>query len=300
MNAVVKTDARPRKNYEEAIACVEERFSKTAEGLHFDREKIFAMQMLMKNEYNMKVANGNPMSVQLAMLNCAATGLSLNPAHGYAYLVPRDSAIVLDISYKGLLRIATDTGSILWGRAEVVHAADTFTYRGPAEAPVHEANPFAKDRGDIVGAYCIAKTRDGDILTEVMSLAEIEKIRGKSTAYTKSKSGPWVEFFSEMCRKAVIKRAQKTWPHSERTDKLLEAIDLANTAEGGYTLDAQPAALVTEAQAATLREWIEVSGVDPAELLALYDVETVEALPRLRYNEVLATLKSKESTHVDH
>lgn len=296
----VPKQAPALKPYEMAIAKVEERFAQTAEGLTYDREKIFAMQALMKTDFAMETANKNPMSVQLAMLNVAATGLTLNPAYGLAYLVPRDKAIVLDISYKGLLRIATDTGSILWGRAEVVYAADTFTYNGPAAAPVHQANPFAKDRGEVIGAYCIAKTIDGDILTEVMDLAELEKIRGKSDLYKNRKSGPWVEWFVEMCRKAVIKRAQKTWPHSERTEKLLDAIELVNAAEGGYTLDAQPVATITEAQAATVREWLETAGVGAGEVLALFDVETVEALPRLRYNEVIATLKAKAGGNANH
>jgi recombination protein RecT len=291
---------RTLKPYESAIAKVEERFAATAEGVTYDREKIFAMQALMKTDFAMNTANSNPMSVQLAMLNVAATGLTLNPAYGYAYLVPRDKAIVLDISYKGLLRIATDTGSILWGRAEVVYERDSFTYNGPAAAPVHQANPFAKDRGEIIGAYCIAKTRDGDILTEVMDVTELEKIRSKSSAYTKSQSGPWIEWFAEMCRKSVIKRAQKTWPHSDRTDRLMNAIEVANEGEGGYTLDSQPAATISDDQAAKVREWIEAAQVDPVEFLRLFDVEAVEAIPRLRYTEVLATLKGKAGGNADH
>jgi hypothetical protein len=117
---------RELKPYESALAKAADDFAKTADGLNYDREKIFAMQALMKNEFSMATANKNPLSVRLAMLNVAATGLTLNPAYGYAFLVPRDGAIVLDISYKGLLKIATDTGSIVWGRADVVYEADDF------------------------------------------------------------------------------------------------------------------------------------------------------------------------------
>ena len=56
--------------------------------------------------------------------------------------------------------------------------ADTFVYHGPATAPDHRSEPF-KERGEAVGAYCIAKTSDGDILTEIMPRDEIEKIRSK-------------------------------------------------------------------------------------------------------------------------
>lgn len=204
----------------------------------WDSESVFAMQLIMKNDYAMQVANQNPTSVKLAMYNAASTGLTLNPANGYAYLVPRDRAIKLDISYKGLIKIATDTGSVEWARAEVVHENDMFEYNGPAEKPLHKCKPFAGERGEIVGVYCIAKVASGDVLTEIMDRAEVEKVRNKSDAWVKKKAGPWAEWFSEMCRKAVIKRAQKTWPYTDRSDRLAKAIEIANDAEGGYTFDA--------------------------------------------------------------
>lgn len=226
--------------YEDGIISAKDDFQKLAPAnLNYGDEEIFAIQMLTRNPYSLKVANGNPRSVQFAMINVASTGLTLNPAMGYAYLVPRDNSIVLDISYKGLIKIATDAGSIKWVRAECVHEHDDFTYYGPAAAPTIVTNPF-KPRGEIVGAYCIAKTLDGDILTEAMDLDAILKVRNASTAYTKGgegNRGPWEAYFSEMCRKAVIKRARKTWPYSDQNERLAKAVEIANEAEGGYTFD---------------------------------------------------------------
>jgi len=235
MNAIAKFH-----QYEIAIQDSRERFEALAGGhLNYGDEEIFAMQMLTKNDFAFKTANANPRSVQLAMVNVASTGLTLNPAMGYAYLVPRDGAIALDISFKGLIKIATDTGSIAWARAECVHESDKFTYHGPAAMPAIVADPF-RERGAIIGAYCIAKTADGDILTEVMDLKAIHEIRAKSTAYTRGtagRKGPWEDFFSEMCRKAVIKRARKTWPYTDRDGRMAKAIEIANQAEGGYTFE---------------------------------------------------------------
>jgi recombination protein RecT len=191
----------------------------------------------MKTDYAMKVANENSQSVHLAMINVGSTGLTLNPANGYAYLVPRDGQIVLDISYKGLIKIATDSGAIVWARADVVYSADTFVYHGPASIPDHQADPFKTDRGDIIGVYCIAKTKDGDILTETMPMKELAKIRDKSMAYAKKKAGPWVDWFEQMAKKAIIKRASKTWPYTN--DKLAQVIEVANDAEGGYEFDSE-------------------------------------------------------------
>lgn len=226
--------------YQEAIASSKTKFVGIANSEKaYDVESMFAMQMLMKNDFSMKTANNNPRSVRLAMINVASTGLTLNPANGYAYLVPRDGAIVLDISYKGLIKIATDAGSVEWARADLVYSADEFVYSGPAVIPQHKANPFSGNRGEVIGAYCIAKTHSGDILTEVMDLAEIEKIRSKSTAWVKGqqgRKGPWEEWFDQMAKKAIIKRASKTWPYTDRSERLGQAIEIANESEGGYTL----------------------------------------------------------------
>lgn len=237
--------------YERAISASKARFEKISDAalVSYDRESLFAMQHLIKSDYAMKIANQNPTSVLVAMANVASTGLTLNPAYGLAYLVPRDGAIRLDISYKGLLQIATDTGSILWGRADVVYANDKFTYRGPAEAPSHEADVFSKDRGEIVGAYSIAKTHTGDILCGVMTLDELDTVRGKSEAWkrgSEGKRGPWEDFPEEMCKKSVIKRDQKTWPKTDRSQRLQEAVAIANEAEGGYVFEHQapPANLI--------------------------------------------------------
>lgn len=298
MNDVIRAEDAPKRAllpYESAIEKARERWEGAAAeaGLNYEAEKNFALQALTKTKFAMETANNNPLSVHFAMLNLATTGLSLNPALKLAYLVPRAGAIVLEISYIGLLRIATDCGAIRWGRAQEVYEGEEFIYRGPASAPVHTSNPFKREGREIIGVYCIAKTSDGDILCDVMDRAELEKIRSKSDAYTRSKSGPWVEWFSEQCKKAIIKRAWKTWPQSDRMERLAQAIEIANASEGGYTLDAEPVECVNEMQAATLREWIEAAGVDAQQFLRLYDVDTVEALPRLRYAEALSTLKGK-------
>jgi recombination protein RecT len=299
--AVAETEQQdaPRKAarniapYQRAIANSKERFAKIAgELVDYEKESVFAAQALMKTDFAMKVANSNPTSVHLAMINVASTGLTLNPANGYAYLVPRDGSIVLDISYKGLIKIATDCGAILWARADVVHENDEFVYHGPAMAPEHRAQVF-RDRGELIGCYCIAKTADGDILTEIMGRDEIEKIRGKSDLYARKKSGPWVEWFTQMVKKAVIKRASKTWPYTDRMQRLMDAIDLANQAEGGYTLEGEAEALVSEEQAATLRDWIESTGTDLKAFCGLYGVEAVASIPATKYQAALSLLKRK-------
>jgi len=199
--------------------------------LVWNSEANFAMQAIHKNQYNLKAFQNNPDSLRDAIINVASIGLSLNPATSYAYLVPRDGSICLDIGYQGFIKIATDTGSIMWAKADVVYESDKFEYNGPAKIPTHSANPFSKDRGEVIGVYCIAKTCEGDYLIETMTEKEIQDIKAKSPSANSSYS-PWNTFPNEMMKKAVIKRASKTWPKTEKHDRLQKVIEHVNQEEG--------------------------------------------------------------------
>lgn len=211
-------------------------------GIVFAREAEFAIQALCSSEYALRIAKENPQSVRDAVTNIAAIGISLNPAKKQAYLVPRKGAICLVISYMGLLDLAIQSGSILWGQAEMVFESDTFTLNGYDQPPEHKRNPFSKERGPMVGVYSVVKTRDGDYLTGTMTADEVFAIRDRSDAWKayqkdKSKTCPWVTDEGEMVKKTMIKRAYKTWPKSDRLDA---AVHHLNTiADEGITFDAE-------------------------------------------------------------
>jgi recombination protein RecT len=202
----------------------------------FEREAGFAIQLLSASDYAMGIARSNPQSVINAVTNIAAIGISLNPAGKLAYLVPRDNAIKLDISYMGLMHIAIASGSVCWAQAKLVHQHDVFKPRGFDRPPLHEYEPFG-NRGAVVGVYSVAKLPNGDYLTDIMKLEEVCEIRDRSSAWkawiAKKKSCPWVTDPGEMARKTVVKRAYKFWPKTPRLD---EAVHHLNT-DGGEGLD---------------------------------------------------------------
>ncbi|ELP0658155.1 recombinase RecT [Enterobacter hormaechei] len=210
----------------------------TDQSLTWAKECQFAIQLFQRNQKLAETAIANPTSAQNAIINVAAVGISLNPASKLAYLVPRDGMVCLDISYMGLLHIAQSAGVIKWGQCKLVHASDDYETLGLDKAPAHKYNPFATPdaRGVVIGGYCTVKTADGDYLTEEMSLAEIEEIRKVSKAGTSPK-GPWVNFWSEMARKTIVKRAYKYWPRADRLDN---AVDVLNESEGIYTEPVMP------------------------------------------------------------
>lgn len=228
--------------------------------INFEREAEFAIQVLGNSDYAMKLALANRQSVVNAVTNIAAIGISLNPAKKQAYLVPRDGRICLDISYIGMVELAVASGSVRWVKAELVRENDRFTLQGFDKPPVHDFNPFAKDRGDVVGVYCVAKTADGDYLTDTMSIDEVNAIRDRSSAWkawiSKQKSCPWVTDPGEMIKKTIVKRASKMWPKTERLDQAIHHLN-TDGEEGLAELAPQRAPAAADKPGFDLTAWIE-------------------------------------------
>lgn len=217
----------------EIVLSTKENFERISD-VNFPKEAEFAMQSLASNSFLMTVAAKNPLSLKSAIVNLSACNLSLNPILKLAYLVPRSGKVCLDISYMGLMKLATDSGSVVFIKADVVRKTDTFELNGFGAAPTHKYDPFSTDRGDYAGAYVVAKIASGEYLTEVMSIDAILDIRDRTEAYKavvsgKSASCPWTTDLEEMMKKTVIRRASKGWP---KTDRLATAFNVLNEYEG--------------------------------------------------------------------
>lgn len=216
------------------IGAVEADFNQLASvhnSVQFAAECNYAIQQIYKNDYITKIARSNPVSVQNAVRNIAAIGLTLNPALKYAYLVPRKGIICLDVSYMGLMHLAQDTGSVSWAQCKIAYANDKYTSRGVSVEPTHEFSAFG-DRGEIIGAYCVVKLPGGDFLTHEMQIEDIFAIRDRSEAWKAGKSGPWATDEKEMIKKTVVKQASKYWPKVERMNEAIKVIN-----DGGEGID---------------------------------------------------------------
>lgn len=206
----------------------------------FRREMEYAMQVFSSNDFLAKAAVDSWAATRSSILNLSSIGITLNPAKKLAYLVPRKFKdrfqVCLDISYFGLMHIAQQSGAILWCQSAIVRKNDKFLRTSIDRPPSHEFNEFdtIESRGEIVGAYVVAKTQDGDYLTHTMRAEDIYAILDRSEAWKsyvskKIKSCPWSTDEEQMILKTVVKQAYKYWP---RRDRLDAAIDYVNT-EGG-------------------------------------------------------------------
>jgi len=175
---------------EQAILGAKKSFSEIKDcPVEFDREKQFAMQICNSNK---ALQNTQTLgSLCNAVRNVALCGITLNPAMKLAYLVPRNGAICLDISYMGLIKIATDSGSVTKVSCQIVYEKDFFElYYGTEDKLIHKPLAFG-DRGAAIGVYCVATLHNESFQIETMSIEEVNEIRGRSKAFTSGRSCPW-------------------------------------------------------------------------------------------------------------
>lgn len=128
----------------------------------------------------------------------------------------------------GLLKKLRNSGELASIAAHVAYDGDEFRYElGDEERIVHRPS-LGADRGKPMAAYAIARTKDGAVYREVMSVDQIEQVRSVSRA---KDNGPWVSWWEEMARKTVLRRLMKRLPSSADLDAVLahdnETTDLA-------------------------------------------------------------------------
>ena len=170
-------------------------------------------------------------SILRALMDAATMGIMPGGTMGRGYLVPRKNKIngaleaCFDPGYRGLIDIARRSGKVKAMDAKPVYQGDLFEYEEGLDKKLrHVPTLDAKSRGELVAAYAIARFYEGDPQIEVLTRADIDKIRNSSA----SKSGPWLTWYEEMARKSAVRRICKFLPY----DPILErAIELATAAE---------------------------------------------------------------------
>lgn len=174
-----------------------------------------------------KLAQCSQSSFLEAMMTCSQLGLEPN---GYdAHLVPYGTKCTLIADYKGLIKLAYQSGSVTNIEAAVVYDGDEFDYETCKHKPWGwiAGSKRLKHRGNPIGAYVIIHMKDGAIHRERMTTDEINAIRDRSPA---GQSGPWVTDWDEMAKKTVYKRAAKWVPKSPHLQQALLVDDDASIA----------------------------------------------------------------------
>lgn len=158
-----------------------------------------------------------------AILQCSQLGLEPGSALGHAFLVPRKKKdgsyeVTLQIGYQGMLDLVERDGRITI-ESHLVFSNDIFDIDYGTDARIVHKPHLHGLRGDLLGAYAIARYKDGRTKFRFISVEEIEEAKKAAQA----KYGPWITHYNEMARKTAVRRLYKMLPKS--TD-IATALDL--------------------------------------------------------------------------
>lgn len=197
----------------------------------------FAVQAATKNPYLLKC---DPLTILRGLAECAELGLEANNAHGDAYLVPTWNSkrgcyeAQRWTGYKGMIKLATETGVCKKVEAQVVYDSDPkFDYEyGTKQYLTHKPGERT-ERSKVIAFYCLVLLNDGVTWQfTVMWKSEVDKIM-KIAKANRQGDGPWDTHYDEQGKKTAIRRLFKQLPRplhlkDERLYKALEAEDANN------------------------------------------------------------------------
>ena len=301
--------------------------NKRVKMLDFAAEARFALTAISNSKLLLKC---DPDTIKDSMVNLAAMGLSLNPAAQQAALIPRWNTkkgafdCTASPQYRGLMKLATDTGLITNITAEVVFRCEEDSFDvdlgsrpflkhkpklfAPAEERVLDLRNLEANR--MIGSYCIAHLRDSEYPhITVMDLTEVLAIANASDAFNPRKkgrepSGPWVYWGGEMVKKAVIRRGSKQWPLSDdaKYQQLLTAIDVDNTAEANEQratvradqIESEMGECLTEEQVEIIKDLCSTQNLDPQKVYSNYSVNSLSKLKQASFTEINEKLLDRQ------
>lgn len=170
---------------------------------------------------NPKILQCTPVSVMQCVMTCSELGLAPDP-FGSVYLVPYGADCTLIVGYRGLLTLARRSGKVSMIYAEVVREGDVFEYEMGLEPQLRHKPSLAAGDRRAQYIYAVAKLTDGCSQFVVLTVADVERVRGRSRA---ARSGPWVTDWDEMAKKTAVRRLMKWLPMSVDDASALAAAD---------------------------------------------------------------------------
>ena len=224
----------------------------------------------------------NRQSLYAACMKAAQDGLL--PDGKEAALVPFKGQVQYMPMVGGVLKKIRNSGELVSISAHVVYAADEFTFWVDDDGEHIKHVPFLEaDAGDIRLVYAIAKTKDGGVYIEVMTLRQIEQVRSVSRA---KDDGPWVTWWEQMAKKSALIRISKRLPMSTDAEEMIERdnenYDLAPTPQPN---EKRPSRLESVVLPQMLAETIDMA---TGEIL-----QTVTPAPNYEFLKTMATCKKE-------
>lgn len=295
--------------------------TKSNSGLIYQAEVSFLQAQV---ERNASIGKCSVDSLREVLRQSAATGLTLNPAKQHAAVIPRairdkdtNKVIGHEASlmpmYRGLLYLAHQSGVLQNYACECVFESDRFDMRMGTSPEINHVIDVKAPRNNpeggenrFIGAYVIAWFKDARVPHITWMPAEdVLRARNASDSYRwydkatrswkVSPKSPWVLWFTEMAKKAALKRAQKLWQRDEivldpRIAKAI-ALDDAHYIEPRDT-DLPGQVTITEAQRVSIEAKIEEVGFDKVAVCSAYEIGSLAEIPADKFEEVMTRLET--------
>lgn len=189
---------------------------------YFDIETAWMNSALVSDT---KLRSCDPLSLRKCIANVVTAGLTLSPVMKFCYLIPRringQMESTLEISYMGLIKMMTDSGTVAKMEAHIIYRNDEYDIQYGAR-PIFEHRPVLENRGEMIAVYAVAHIRGVDPQVELLTKDDVLEIKKRSQASV----GPWIDFEAEMWRKSAIKRLFKYLPKTEMSDQLIAALSI--------------------------------------------------------------------------
>ena len=169
-----------------------------------------------------KLLQCTPASVLKALMESARFGLEPNSPLGEAHLVPYGDKVEFLIAYRGMMKLAWNTGMLKSLDFDKVCEHDQFNYKKGKEITFEHTPNLLSDRGLPYAYYAVAELKNGGFALHVMSKEEIMKHGNHYSRSFKSPSSPWQTDFDAMAYKTVIRQlCDKKLPKATTEQSLL-------------------------------------------------------------------------------
>lgn len=198
-----------------------------------DRIARSVLNALASNQY--LATSCDPTSIIQSAMTAAVLGLEVDNALGQGYIVPYRGKAQFIPGYKGYITLAQNSGYLISG--DVVREKDKFFYeRGLDPKLEHVPAPGgASERGPIVYAYAVARSKNMPSDFKVVHIEFINEIRDGSEGYKafmkgKIKDTPWVNHYEAMAIKTAIRQLAPELPlNVQRAAAIESAFDRGHT-----------------------------------------------------------------------
>lgn len=214
-------------------------------------------------------------SVLLAAMQAATIGLEPDTPLEEAWLLPRKNQgrqeCQLSIGYRGMIKLARQSGVVKSVAAQVVYEGDEFAWSYGLESDTLDHVPCPRDqRGELTYAYAIARYTDGGYNFVVLDRADVEARRARSDGWKNERSrpfSPWTTNEAAMWRKSAVRELFKWMPKSAAVAAAVNADERVLTFDDDGTI--MPAQVIEHEDAIDVGEITHEGTPDDVEALPL-------------------------------